>query len=87
LDKWHFLATSSMKLLSMCIVLHGLSPTNILLNVVHAFYNCDLSIWLTIDCHKNLLQVVQEIRIKHSFHSGIDFVFLHMISQYPTLTL
>jgi hypothetical protein len=55
LEHWHFLATSFMRLLSMHIVLHGLSPTNMMFSVVHMFYSCDSLIWLTIDCRQELV--------------------------------
>jgi hypothetical protein len=35
----------------MHIVPNGLSLTYILFNVVHAFFDCDLSVRLAIDCH------------------------------------
>jgi hypothetical protein len=55
LDHWHFLATFSMMFLSMHIVLHDLSPTNILFNVLYVFYSCDSLIWLTMDCRQELV--------------------------------
>jgi len=50
LDRWHFLATSFVRFLSMYIIMDGLSPIDILLSVVHTFFSYNLLVPPAMDC-------------------------------------